>query len=67
MIYIDYWKSSCFELFGNGKLGLLLRQKIDGKMILTDYKKVLVFNFTGMGNTVFFEAKIDGKMIFTGY
>ena len=37
MIYIDYWKSSCFELFGNGKLGLLLRQKIDGKMIFTGY------------------------------
>ena len=32
-----YWllKSSCFELFENGKYGLFLSQKVDGKMIFT--------------------------------
>ena len=32
-----YWllKSSCFDLFGNGKYGLFLSQKVDGKMIFT--------------------------------
>ena len=28
-------KSSCFELFGDGKYGLLFSQKVDGKMIYT--------------------------------
>ena len=43
-----YWllKSSCFELFDEGKYGLFLSQKVDGKMIFTDYQKVLVFNFS---------------------
>ena len=54
-----YWllKSSCFELFGDGKYGLFLSQEVDGKMILTDYWKVLVLNFSAMGKTVFFEPK----------
>ena len=54
-----YWllKSSCFNLFGNGKYGLFLSQKVDGNMIFTDYWKVLVLNFSVMGNTVFFWAK----------
>ena len=54
-----YWllKSSCFNLFGNGKQGLFLSQKVDGKMIFTDYWKVPVLIFSGMGNTVFFEPK----------
>ena len=30
-------KSSCFELFGDGKYGLFFSQKVDGKMIFTDY------------------------------
>ena len=52
-----YWllKSSCFNFFGNGKYDLFLSQKIDGNMIFTDYWKVLVLNFSVMGNTVFFE------------
>ena len=43
-----YWllKSSCFELFDEGKYGLFLSQKVDGKMVFTDYQKVLVFNFS---------------------
>ena len=57
--YDIYWllKSSCFNLFGNGKYGLFLSQKVDGNMIFTDYWKVLVLNFLVMGNTVFFSAK----------
>ena len=32
-----YWllRSSCFELFGDGKYGLFFSQKVDGKMIFT--------------------------------
>ena len=32
-----YWllRSSCLELFGDGKYGLFLSQKVDGKMIFT--------------------------------
>ena len=54
-----YWllKSSCFGLFGNGKYGLLLRQKVNEKMIFTDYWNVLVLNFSEKENAVFFEAK----------
>ena len=50
-----YWllKSCCFELFGGGKYGLFLNQKVDGKMIFTDYWKVFVLNFSLMGNKVF--------------
>ena len=54
-----YWllRSSCFELFGDGKYGLFLSQDVDGKMIFTGYWKVLVSNFSVMGNTVFFQPK----------
>ena len=57
--YDIYWllKSSCFNLFGNGKCGLFLSQKVDGNMMFTDYWKVLVLNFSVMGNTVFFWVK----------
>ena len=36
---------------------VFLSQKVDGNMIFTDYWKVLVLIFSGMGNTVFFWAK----------
>ena len=54
-----YWllKSSCFNLFRNGKYGLFLSQKVDWKMIFTDYWKGLVLNFSVMGNIVFFESR----------
>ena len=57
--YDIYWllKSSCFNLFGNGKYGLFLSQKVDGNMMFTDYWKVLVLNFSVIGNTVFFWVK----------
>ena len=50
-------KVSCFELFRDGKYSLFLSQKVDGKIIFTGYWKVLVLNFSVMGNTVFFSAK----------
>ena len=58
-----YWllESSCFELFGEGKCGLFLSQKVDRKMILIDCWKVLVFNFLEIGNTFFFELKSRWK------
>ena len=54
-----YWllRSSCFELFGDGKYGLFLSQEVDGKMIFTGYREVLVLNFSVRGNTVFFESR----------
>ena len=63
-----YWlkKRFCFKYFGGGKYGLFLSQKVDVKMIFTDYWKFLVLNFLEIGNTVFSWAKkVDGKMIFT--
>ena len=59
MEYHVYWllESSCFELFKDEKYGLFLSQKVDGKMIFTDYWKFLVLNFSEMGNTVFFAPK----------
>ena len=68
--YDIYWllKSSCFDFFENGKYGLFLSQKSDGKMIFTDYWKVLVLNFSVMGNMVFFWVKkLMENVIFTDY
>ena len=36
---------------------VFLSQKVDGNMIFTDHRKVLVLIISGMGNTVFFEPK----------
>ena len=59
------WESSCFELFGEGKYGLLFIQKVDvgwyflphGIPCFFDYGKVLVLKFSEMGNTAFFWFK----------
>ena len=58
-IFNIYWllKSSCFELFGDGKYGLFLSQEVDEKMIFTDYWKVLVLNFSVIGIGSFFELR----------
>ena len=58
-----YWslKSSCFGLFRNEKYGLFLRQKVNEKMIFTDYWNVLVLNFSGRKIRSFFEAKSWSK------
>ena len=57
--YHVYWllKSVCFEIFGDRKYGLFFSQKVDAKMIFTDYWKVLVLNFSEMENTVFYWTK----------
>ena len=39
------------------KIRSFLSQQVDDNMVLTGYWKVLVMNFSGMGNTVFFETK----------
>ena len=63
-----YEKNTCFEIFGDEKYGLFSSQKVDGNMIFIDYRKVLVLNFSEMGNTVFFlRQKVGGKMIFADY
>ena len=36
---------------------VFLSQKVGGNTIFTDYWKILVLIFSGMGNTVFFESK----------
>ena len=47
---------------------VFLSQKVDGNMIFTDYWKVLVLNFSVMGNMAFFRVKkLMEKMIFTDY
>ena len=54
------------------KSRVFLSQKFDGNMIITDYWKDLVLNFSEMGNTVFSSAKklteicllITGKFLF---
>ena len=55
--YLLITERSCFNLFGNGKYGLFLSQKVDGNMIFTDYWKILVLNFSLIGNTVLFWVK----------
>ena len=50
-------ESSCFELFVAGKYGLYLSQKVDEKIIFTDYWKGLALNFSEIENTGFFEPK----------
>ena len=65
-------KSFCFELFRYGKYGFF-EAKSNGKVIFTDYWKVLVLgyqkvldlSFLVMGNKVFFSQKDDVKVIFT--
>ena len=63
MEYHVYWllRSSCFEVFGDGKYGLFLSQKVDGNIIFIDYWKVLVLNFSKIENTVLFEPKCRWK------
>ena len=58
--YDIYWllKSSYRELFRNGKYGLVMSQNVDGKMIFTDYWKVLVLNFSVMANKIFYQPQI---------
>ena len=61
-------KEPLFWMFRGQKIRSFLSQKVDGNMMFTDYWKVLVLNFSVMGNKVFFEKKkVNEKMIFIGY
>ena len=66
-------KERLFWIFWRWKIRSFLTQKVDGNMRFTDYWKVLVLNFSEMGNTVLFWAKklteiwyllITGKFFF---
>ena len=63
MIFTDYWK--VILNFPKMEIWSFLSQKVDGKMVSTDYWKVLVLNFSEMEIRSFLSQKVDGKMIFT--
>ena len=69
-IYVFFWAKKVAEIwyilitekflfwtFREWEMRPFLRQKVDEKLVFTDYRKVLVLNFYVMGNTVFFETK----------
>ena len=61
-------KSSCFELFGDGKYGLFLGQEVNGKDDIYWSRKSSCFERFGGGKYgLFLSQEVDGKMIFTGY
>ena len=55
--YILITEKFLFWTFRESEMRPFLRQKVDEKLVFTDYRKVLVLNFYVMGNTVFFETK----------
>ena len=55
--YILITEKFLFWTFREWEMRPFLRQKVDEKLVFTDYRKVLVLNFYVMGNTVFFETK----------
>ena len=55
--YLLITEKFLFWSFRQWEIRSFLRQKVDGKLIFTDYLKVLVFNFSVMGNTVFVWVK----------
>ena len=61
-----YWslKSSCFELFDDGKYSFFWVKKLIEKMIYTDYWETLVLNFSVMGNTIFSSAKKSTERLY---
>ena len=54
-------KSSCFELFGNGRYGLFLRQKVNEKMIFTNYWVFLFWTFWGEKYGLFWGKNLMGR------
>ena len=65
-----YWllKSSCFELFGDGKYCLFLTQEVNGKDDIYWLWKSSCFELFGGGKSgLSLSWEVDGKMIFTGY
>ena len=55
--YLLITEKFLFWTFREREMRPFLRQKVDEKLVFTDYRKVLVLNFYVMGNTVFFETK----------
>ena len=55
--YLPFTEKSLFWTFWRWKIQSFLSQKVDGRMICTDYWKVLVLMFSEMGNAVFFHRK----------
>ena len=56
-----------FCYFRRWKIRSFLSQKVHGTIIFTGYWKVLVLNFSEMGNTVIFKSKSWWNYIFTDY
>ena len=46
-------KEHLFWIFWEWKIQSFLHQRVDGNLVFTDYSKVLVLNFSEIGNTVF--------------
>ena len=46
-----------FWSFREWEIRPFLSQKVDGKMLFTDYWKVIVLNFSVIGKTIFFESR----------
>ena len=69
MEYHVYWllKSFCFEIFGNGKYGLFLNQKLMEIWCLLITEKFLFWPFQRWEIPSFLSQKIVWKMIFTDY
>ena len=68
--YDIYWllKSSCFDLFGDGKYGLFWVKKLMERLYLLVTEKFLFCTFRWWEIRSFFESKSWWKeMIFTGY
>ena len=65
MEYHVYWvlKSSCFEIFGDGKYGIFLGKKLMEICCLLITEKFLFWTFRWWEILAFFSQKVEGKMI----
>ena len=55
--YLLITEKFLFWSFREWEVRPFLSQKVDGKMLFTDYWKVLVLNFSVIGKMVFFESR----------
>ena len=55
--YLLITEKFLFWSFREWEIRPFLSQKVDGKMLFTDYWKVLVLNFSVIGKMVFFESR----------
>ena len=63
--YLLITEKFCFELFGDGKYSLFLRQEVDGKSGIYWLLKSSCLELFGDGKNLFFSQKFDGKIVFT--